>query len=107
MTYAFSLGDFIYKIIISVISRFIFKELEPYFNPKPDYKFYDASFGAAVLLLLSTAMFITSGLLACIAFLYGFTPVKFVIVFMFIPIAVAFFREHQKIVNKYNKKRQF
>ena len=106
MTYIFSLGDFIYKLIISLISRFIFKKLEPHLNPNGDFERYAASFGAAFLFFVSTGMFIIAVMSSYLAFYFGFTFIKFVIISMFIALAIAAFREHRAIINTYNKKRQ-
>jgi hypothetical protein len=90
------------KIVLSILTRLILNVTKHFFNNPDNKQFYLDSFDAAILLFMSTSLFITTILLTTLAAFHGFTLIKFIILLVILSFTVVTFIEHKKITKKYN-----
>lgn len=95
------LQELMKKILLSILSRFILNEAKRFFNNPENNQFYSDAFEATMLLLMCTLFFITTILLTTLAVIFGFSLIKFAILFVFLSFTIVLFREHKKVVKKY------
>lgn len=93
---------YIKKLLFSILSRLILNEGKRFFNNnKHNFEFYSDTLGAALLLLMSTAMTLITVLLTSLAMESGFNTTKVIILLVIASFAIVTFIEHKKMVAKY------